>query len=96
MITLPIIFPALTASWLLGFTLSLDDLVIASFVSGPGSTTLPMKVFSSVRLGVSPKINAFATIIIALVSIGIFMTGWLSLRWEKKRKLESMQLAAES
>ena len=95
-ITLPIIAPALLAAWLLGFTLSLDDLVIASFVSGPGSTTLPMKVFSSVRLGVSPKINALATIIIFLVSIGVFITGWLSLRWEKKRKLESMQLSAKS
>jgi len=95
-ITLPIIAPALLAAWLLGFTLSLDDLVIASFVSGPGSTTLPMKVFSSVRLGVSPKINALATIIIFLVSFGVFITGWLSLRWEKKRKLESMQLSAES
>ena len=95
-ITLPIIAPALMAAWLLGFTLSLDDLVIASFVSGPGSTTLPMKVFSSVRLGVSPKINALATIIIFLVSFGVIITGWLSLRWEKKRKLESMQLSAES
>jgi putrescine transport system permease protein len=95
-ITLPIIAPALLAAWLLGFTLSLDDLVIASFVSGPGSTTLPMKVFSSVRLGVSPKINALATIIIFLVSFGVFITGWLSLRWEKKRKLESMQLSAKS
>ena len=95
-ITLPIIAPALLAAWLLGFTLSLDDLVIASFVSGPGSTTLPMKVFSSVRLGVSPKINALATIIIFLVSFGVIITGWLSLRWEKKRKLESMQLSAES
>jgi putrescine transport system permease protein len=95
-ITLPIIAPALLAAWLLGFTLSLDDLVIASFVSGPGSTTLPMKVFSSVRLGVSPKINALATIIIFLVSVGVFITGWLSLRWEKKRKLEAMLLTAES
>jgi putrescine transport system permease protein len=74
----------------------LDDLVIASFVSGPGSTTLPMKVFSSVRLGVSPKINALATIIIFLVSFGVLLAGWLSLRWEKKRKLETLQLAAES
>jgi putrescine transport system permease protein len=65
-------------------------------VSGPGSTTLPMKVFSSVRLGVSPKINALATIIIFLVSVGVFITGWLSLRWEKKRKLEAMLLTAES
>ncbi len=95
-ITLPIIAPALIASWLLAFTLSLDDLVIASFVSGPASTTLPMKVFSSVRLGVSPKINALATIIIALVSLGVFVSGWLSLRWEKKRKREAMLLVQES
>ena len=96
LITIPIISPALLASWLLAFTLSLDDLVIASFVSGPGSTTLPMKVFSSVRLGVSPKINALATIIIFMVSLGVFLAGWLSLRWEKKRKLESMQSVTET
>lgn len=66
-ITLPLIIPAILASWLLSFTISLDDLVIASFVSGPGSTTLPMKVFSSVRLGVSPEINALAVIIIFFV-----------------------------
>ena len=69
LITLPIIAPALVSGWLLAFTLSLDDLVIASFVSGPSSTTLPMKVFSSVRLGVSPKINALATLMILAVSI---------------------------
>ena len=63
-ITLPLIAPALAAGWLLAFVLSLDDLVIASFVSGPQSTTLPMVVFSSVRLGVSPKINALATLLI--------------------------------
>src|SRR5690606_30039493 len=63
-ITLPIIAPALVAGWLLAFTLSLDDLVVASFVSGPGSTTLPMVVFSKVRLGVSPEVNALATVIV--------------------------------
>src|SRR3546814_20643902 len=68
-ITLPIIAPALISGWLLAFTLSLDDLVIASFVSGPSSTTLPMKVFSSVRLGVSPKITALATLLILVVSM---------------------------
>jgi putrescine transport system permease protein len=89
-ITLPIIAPALLSGWLLAFTLSLDDLVIASFVSGPGSTTLPMVVFSSVRLGVSPKINALATIILLVVSIGIMIAGWLLARMEHKRR--SMQV----
>ena len=65
LITLPIIAPALVSGWLLAFTLSLDDLVIASFVAGPGSTTLPMVIFSKVRLGVSPDINALATIMVA-------------------------------
>lgn len=70
-ITLPSIAPALIAAWLLAFTLSLDDLVIASFVSGPGSSTLPMVVFSKVRLGVSPDVNALATLMIFAVAIGI-------------------------
>ncbi|HUS55020.1 MAG TPA: ABC transporter permease subunit [Thermohalobaculum sp.] len=69
-ITLPLIAPAVAAGWLLSFTLSLDDLVIASFASGPGSTTLPMKIFSSVRLGVTPEINAIATILIGFVATG--------------------------
>ena len=74
-ITLPLIAPALLAGWLLAFTLSLDDLVIASFVSGPGSTTLPMLVYASVRMGVSPQINALATIIVALVSLAVVIAG---------------------
>jgi len=78
-ITLPLIAPAMIAGWLLSFTLSLDDLVIASFVSGPGSTTLPMYIFSKVKLGVSPDINALATIIIALVSFGVAIA-WLAMR----------------
>ena len=72
-ITLPVIAPALVSGWLLAFTLSLDDLVVASFVSGPGASTLPMVIFSKVRLGVSPDVNALATIIIGLVSIGIIV-----------------------
>ena len=72
-VTLPVITPALVSGWLLAFTLSLDDLVIASFVSGPGSSTLPMVIFSKVRLGVSPDVNALATIIILLVSLGIIV-----------------------
>lgn len=85
-ITLPVIFPALVSGWLLAFTLSLDDLVIASFVSGPGATTLPMVVFSSVRLGVSPKINALATLIILAVSLVAFLAWYLMRRAEEKRK----------
>jgi putrescine transport system permease protein len=70
-ITLPIIAPALISGWLLSFTLSLDDLVIASFVSGPGSSTLPMIIFSKMKLGVSPDINALATLIIGIVALGV-------------------------
>ena len=71
LITLPIILPAVIAGWLLSFTLSLDDLVIASFTSGPGSTTLPMKIYSMVRLGVTPEINAVSTILVGLVTLGV-------------------------
>lgn len=70
-VTIPVIAPALVAGWLLAFTLSLDDLVVASFVTGPGASTLPMIVFSKVRLGVSPDINALATLIIAVVAVGV-------------------------
>lgn len=79
-ITLPIIAPALVSGWLLGFTLSLDDLVIASFVSGPGSSTLPMVIFSKVRLGVSPDVNALATIIIGVVALGVLTATIIQLR----------------
>lgn len=85
-VTLPVITPALVSGWLLAFTLSLDDLVIASFVSGPGATTLPMVVFSSVRMGVSPKINALATLIILAVSLVAFVAWYLMRRNEKKRR----------
>lgn len=78
-VTLPVIAPALVSGWLLAFTLSLDDLVIASFVSGPGSSTLPMVIFSKVRLGVSPDVNALATIIIGIVALGV-LTAALLLR----------------
>lgn len=87
-ITLPLIVPALVAGWLLAFTLSLDDLVIASFVSGPASTTLPMKVFSSVRMGVSPKINALATLWIAAVSLAAIVAWHLMARGERRRRRE--------
>ena len=85
LITLPIIFPALMSGWLLAFTLSLDDLVITSFVAGPGSSTLPMVIFSKVRLGVSPDINALATILVAIVAIGVIMAGIMMSRQQKIR-----------
>ncbi len=84
-ITLPIIAPALLSAWLLSFTLSLDDLVIASFVSGPGSNTLPMIIFSKIKLGVSPDINALATIIIGIVALGVVIATIAQLRRPQQR-----------
>ncbi len=84
-VTLPLIAPALVSGWLLAFTLSFDDLVIASFVAGPQATTLPMMVYSSVRLGVSPKINALATIMISIVTITAVIFCLLLMRWERRR-----------
>ena len=84
-ITLPVILPAVISGWLLAFTLSFDDLVIASFVSGPGSSTLPMLIFSKVRLGVSPEINALATLIVAIVAIGVVIANWFSIRHTKRQ-----------
>jgi putrescine transport system permease protein len=94
-ITLPIIAPAILAGWLLAFTLSLDDLVIASFVSGPGSSTLPMVIFSSVRLGVTPEINALATLIVLVVTAGIVLAGVLNARRERQRRRDE-RLAAQA
>jgi putrescine transport system permease protein len=74
LVTLPIIFPAVAAGWMLAFTLSLDDLVIASFTTGPGATTLPMRIYSQVRLGVTPEINAVSTIMIGIVTVGVVIT----------------------
>jgi putrescine transport system permease protein len=91
-ITLPIIFPAILSGWLLAFTLSWDDLVITSFVSGPGSTTLPQLIFSKVRLGVNPSINALATVMVLLVAVCIVFAGIWMQRQEKKRQRD-MQLA---
>lgn len=85
-ITLPIIAPALISGWLLAFTLSLDDLVIASFVSGPGASTLPMVIFSKVKLGVSPEVNALATIIIGAVALGVIAFTVLQMRRPRARK----------
>lgn len=95
LITLPIVFPALLSGWLLAFTLSLDDLVIASFVAGPGSSTLPMVVFSKVRLGVSPDINALATIMVAIVAVGVVIAGFSMTRQQRIRDRDAqMALAA--
>lgn len=79
-VTLPIIAPAVLAGWMLAFTLSLDDLVIASFASGPGATTLPMKIYSQVRLGVTPEINAICTILIAFVTAGVVVASLVNKR----------------
>ncbi len=82
-ITLPLIMPAMGAGWLLAFTLSLDDLVISSFAAGAGASTLPMVIFSKVKLGVTPEINALATIIIGIVMLGVIIAGWMMLRQQR-------------
>ena len=91
LVTLPIIAPAVISGWLLAFTLSLDDLVIASFTSGPSATTLPIKIFSAVRLGVSPEINALSTIMIASVTIGVISASLISKRAAVRQRLEEQQ-----
>jgi putrescine transport system permease protein len=87
--TLPGIAPALASSWLLSFTLSLDDLVISSFVSGPGASTLPMVIFSKVKLGVSPDINALASLIICLVGACVLLAGYFMRRAERHRLMDA-------
>ena len=94
-VTLPIIAPALIAGWLLSFTMSLDDLVIASFVAGPGSSTLPMVIFSKVRLGVSPEINALATILVAIVAVGTIIAGVVMARQRRLRERDQQMAAAD-
>lgn len=91
-ITLPLIAPAMLSGWLLAFTLSLDDLVIASFVSGPGSSTLPMWIYSKIRLGVTPDINALATVIILAIGLGVGIAGWLMLKQEKQKSRDRLLL----
>jgi len=91
-ITLPLIVPALVSGWLLAFTLSWDDVVISQFVSGPGSSTLPMEIFSRVRRGVSPDINALATILVLIVATGVVLST-LYMRHEEKRRLREEQMA---
>jgi putrescine transport system permease protein len=88
-ITLPIISPGIVLGWLLAFALSLDDVVIASFVAGPGSTTLPMIVFSSLRFGISPEVNALATILMTVLSIGVIITAIMIHRKNRVREITS-------
>jgi putrescine transport system permease protein len=94
-ITLPLIMPAVASGWLLAFTLSWDDVVISQFVAGPGSSTLPMVIFSKVRLGVSPDVNALATIMVLIVATGVVGSAlWMQSR--ERRRQREMRLAAES
>ncbi len=84
-VTLPVIAPAIMSGWLLAFTISLDDVVITSFTTGPGSTTLPLLIWSKVKLGVTPDINALATLTVLVVGIGVGLAGWLLNRAEVRR-----------
>jgi putrescine transport system permease protein len=93
-ITVPLILPAILSGWLLAFTLSWDDLVVTRFVSGPGSNTLPMVIFSRVRLGVSPVVNALATIMVLIVALGVVLSAVLMRRQEQRRKREEQMAAA--
>lgn len=95
LVTLPVIAPAVLAGWMLAFTLSLDDLVIASFTSGPGATTLPMKIYSQVRLGVTPEINAVCTILIGIVTAGVIVASVVTKRRAVQRARDE-QVAART
>jgi putrescine transport system permease protein len=94
-ITLPIIAPAMISGWLLAFTLSLDDLVISSFTAGPSTNTLPMMIYSTVRRGITPEINALATIMIAIVTVFVILAGLTMARQEKKRQQDMRAAAAQ-
>ncbi len=87
-VTLPVIFPAILSGWLLAFTISLDDVVITSFTTGPGATTLPLLIWSKVKLGVTPDINALATLTVLVVGIGVALAGYILNRAEKRRAAE--------
>ena len=96
LITIPMIAPSLAAGAMMSFALSLDDLVLASFVSGPGSTTLPMEIFSAVHLGVKPEINAVASLILLVVSFATFLVWFFARRTEEKRKKAVQQAMDET
>lgn len=93
-VTLPIIAPAVLSGWMLALTLSLDDLVISSFTSGPGATTLPMKIYSQVRLGVTPEINAACTLLIGFVAIGVIIASIMTKRREVQRQRDEQAAVA--
>jgi putrescine transport system permease protein len=93
-ITLPLIMPAIVSGWLLSFTLSWDDVVISQFVAGPSSTTLPMVIFSKVRLGVSPDVNALATLMVLVVATGVVASAWW-MRASERRRMREMRLVSE-
>lgn len=95
LITLPMIAPALLAGWLLAFSLSIDDVVITAFVSGPSSTTLPLRIMSSVKLGVNPQINALATIIVAIVSVGTAIAG-ITIQRRERARVQARQVAEQA
>ncbi len=88
LVTLPMIAQALASAWLLTFTISLDDVVISAFLSGPGATTMPLVIFSRARLGLDPSVNAVATIIVAVVAVGVLLASWLIARAERQRARE--------
>jgi putrescine transport system permease protein len=88
LVTLPMIAQSLASAWLLTFTLSLDDVVLSAFLSGPGSTTMPLVIFSRARLGLNPSVNAVATLIVAIVAIGVVVASYMIARAERKRALE--------
>jgi putrescine transport system permease protein len=87
-VTLPVIAPAIMSGWLLAFTISLDDVVITSFTTGPGSTTLPLLIWSKVKLGVTPDVNALATLTVLVVGIGVALAGWMLNRAEARREAD--------
>ncbi len=88
LVTLPMIAQSMASAWLLTFTISLDDVVISAFLSGPGSTTMPLVIFSRARLGLNPSVNAVATIIVVVVAVGVVLASWLIARAERRRTLE--------
>jgi len=93
-VTLPIIAPSVISAWMLAFTLSLDDFVIASFTTGPGATTLPMKIYSQVRLGVTPEINAISTLMVAFVTVGVIIVSISSKRAALRQQAETRAVDA--
>ncbi len=93
LVTLPMISQSLLSAWLLTFTISLDDVVLSAFLSGPGATTMPLVIFSRARLGLNPSVNAVATLIVAVVAIGVLAASYLIARAERKRLLDLAEAA---